>query len=130
MSINFLDPKVNPFQTSEIRRIQDFYWVDYLDLDNATKLKSLWLKEEEIKYCLENKDKEFALKSTEWFELREGVTTTERFKKIQDFYWFSLKDTQDVEKLKSYWVSIEDIEFITWKILNEIKVKKWKKSDI
>lgn len=121
--IRFLNPEVSPYRTSEIRRIQDFYGVKYEDLANVEKLKQLWLKQEEITYCLENKDKEFALKSTEWFELREWVTNTVKYKKLQEHYWFSLKDTQNVEILKSLWLSIEDIEFITNKKI-EVEVEE------
>ena len=124
MAVEFLDPKTNPFQTSEIRRIQDFYGATYEDLWDADKLKTLWLKEEEIKYCLENKDKEFAIKSTEWFELREWVTTTKRFVELQEFYGFSMQDTQDIDRLKSLWLKEDDIEFITWKELSKKEDKK------
>jgi len=125
MNISFLDPKVNPFQTSEIRRIQDFYGIRYEDLWKEEILKKYWLKPEEIKYCLDNKDKEFALKSTEWFELREWVLTTERFKKLQEFYGFSLKDTQDIETLRKFKISDDDIEFITWRDLSNKEETKW-----
>lgn len=114
MKLELLNPEANPFQTSEIRRIQDFYGVRYEDLWNQAKLKEIWLKAEEIKYCLENKDREFALKSTEWFELREWVTTTKRFRELQEYYGFTLKDTQSVEVLKTYRLKADDIEFITW----------------
>lgn len=121
MSISFLDPKVNPFQTSEIRRIQEFYWISYEDLSSVEKMKSFWLKQWEIDYCLENKDKEFALKSTEWFELRDWVLNTERFKKLQEYYGFTLQDTQSIEVLKTYWLTDDDIDYITWR---DLQVKK------
>lgn len=140
MAVQFLDPNTNPFQTSEIRRIQDFYGVSYEDLWNKDKLKELWLKAEEIKYCLENKDKEFALKSTEWFELREWVTTTKRFVELQEFYGFTLQDTQDIKKLEELGLKDDDIDFITGRELEkteevtteEVKIKtkpkaKWVK---
>ena len=141
MNILMDNPAVNPFQTSEIRRIQDFYWVKFEDLWNETVLRSFWLKENEIKYCIDNKDKEFAIKSTEWFELREWVTTTKEFKRLQDFYGFTLQDTQDIEKLKKFWLKDEDIEFITGRKIETtsnnttedikqpqtIKKKLWKK---
>ena len=121
MSINFLDPSTNPFQQSEIRRLQDFYGATYEDLWDKDKLKDLWMKKEEIEYCLENRDKEFSLKSTEWFELREWVTTTKRFIKLQEFYWFTLHDTQSIDALKWYWLEDDDIEFITGKTLSKPK---------
>ena len=141
MNILMDNPAVNPFQTSEIRRIQDFYWVKFEDLWNETVLRSFWLKENEIKYCIDNKDKEFSIKSTEWFELREWVTTTKEFKRLQDFYGFTLQDTQDIEKLKKFWLKDEDIEFITGRKIETtsnnttedikqpqtIKKKLWKK---
>ena len=141
MNILMDNPAVNPFPTSEIRRIQDFYWVKFEDLWNETVLRSFWLKENEIKYCIDNKDKEFSIKSTEWFELREWVTTTKEFKRLQDFYGFTLQDTQDIEKLKKFWLKDEDIEFITGRKIETtsnnttedikqpqtIKKKLWKK---
>ena len=138
MSINFLENTLNPFQNSRIRQIQDFYWASYEDLWNEDKMKSLWFKKEDIEYSLANRDKEFALKSTEAFELREWVTNTERFKKLVEFYWFTLKDTQDIEILKKYWLNDDDIFFITWKkqeikeevLIPKPKKKVWKKSDI
>lgn len=124
MAVQFLDPKTNPFQTSEIRRIQDFYGASYEDLWDKDKLKELWLKAEEIKYCLENKDKEFALKSTEWFELREWVTTTKRFIELQEFYGFTLQDTQDISKLEELGLKDEDIDFITGRELEKTEEVK------
>lgn len=121
MSVNFLDPSTNPFQQSEIRRLQDFYGATYEDLWDKQKLKDLWMKQEEIEYCLENRDKEFSLKSTEWFELREWVTTTKRFIKLQEFYGFSLHDTQSIDILKDYGLNDDDIEFITGKTLTKPK---------
>ena len=131
MTINFLDPSVNPFQTSKIRKLQDFYWASYEDLWNINKMKELWMNDEDIIYCLGNKDKEFAIKSTEWFELREWVMLTERFKKLQKFKRFTLKDTQSIKTLEKYWLNDDDIDFITWreKIVKEIidNNKVWKK---
>lgn len=138
MSINFLENTLNPFQNSRIRQIQDFYGASYEDLWSVEKMKAKWFKQEDIDYALANRDKEFSLKSTEAFELREWVTTTERFKKLVEFYWFTLKDTQDIEILKKYWLNEDDIFFITWKkeeVKEEVltpkpKKKVWKKSDI
>lgn len=125
MSINFLNPRTNPFQTSEIRRIQDFYWIKYEDLSSVEKMKWFWLKQSEIDYCLENRDKEFALRSTEWFELRDWILWTDRFRKLKEYYGFTLQDTQSIDKLKTYWLKEEDIDFITWRDLEPVlEVKK------
>lgn len=139
MNLNFLENTLNPFQSSKIRQLQDFYWATYEDLWNRDKMKALWFKDEDIEYAINNKDKEFALKSTEWFELREWVTKTERFIKLVEFYGFTLRDTQDIDKLKSYWLNDDDIFFITWKKeekkeeIKSVTKAKWvktKKSDI
>ena len=111
--IQFLDPSTNPFQVSNISKLQEFYWAKYEDLWDKAKLMSLWMKDNEIEYCLQNKDKEFALKSTKWFELREWVLSTDKYKKLQEFYWFTLQDTQDIKSLEKYWLSNDDIFYIT-----------------
>jgi hypothetical protein len=71
------------------------------------------IKTEELDYIIENRDIEYAKKSTVGFELRKGVFGSDKFKKLQEFYGFSMKATQDVEELKKLGVSKEDIFYIT-----------------
>jgi hypothetical protein len=88
-------------------------------------MKKKWVKKEDLEYIKENREVEFAKKPTEWFELRD-VQWKEKYKKLQQFYGFSLKDTQDTDKLLKLGMNNEDILYITWKDLDEKKTSKSK----
>ena len=112
--INLLEWTVNPFQTSTISKLQDFFGLSYEDLFDVDTMKDKWVKAKEIEYIVENRDLEFAKKSTIGFELRD-VQGDEKFQKLQNFYGFTLEDTQDTEKLVRLWMSQKDILYITGK---------------
>lgn len=114
MNIRIMEGTANPFQTSGITKIQDFYWLNFEELFDEVAMKKKWIKKEDLEYVIKNRDVEFSKKSTKWFELRKWVQWSERFMKLKDFYWITMDDTQDIEKLRNKWVPSEDILFITW----------------
>lgn len=123
--INLLEWTVNPYNTSEISKLQDFYWLSYEELFDTEAMKNKDVPEDKIEYIVENRETQFAKKSTKGYELRKWVMQTERYKKLQEFYGFTLDDTQDIDVLLKMWIEAEDVEFITGK---EVK-KTTKKED-
>ena len=119
MSINLLEGCVNPFQSSKLSKLQEFYWLSFEDLFDMNVLVAKKVKEIDIEYITENKDIEYAKKSTIWFELRKNAMWTPEFKRLQDFYGFTLADTQKVDTLKRLGMSDKDILFITGKKATE-----------
>lgn len=117
--VQILEWTTNPFKTTELTRLQDFYWISYEDFFNEKVLVAKWVKTEEIEYIKENRETEYSKKRTVGYELRKWVFESDKFKKLQEFYWFTIWDTQDVEILKKYWVSDEDILYITWKDISK-----------
>jgi len=121
--INLLEWTVNPFQSSEVSKLQDFYWLTYEDLFDGSAMEQKSVPKDKIEYILENRDVQFIKKPTKGYELRKGVMDSKKFKQLQDFYGFSLDDTQDIELLRKKGVADEDIEFITGKTLTKPKPK-------
>ena len=80
-----------------------------------------WVKADELEYIERNRDTEFSKKSTVGFELRD-VQWDEKFKKLQQFYGFTLADTQDTEKLVRLWMTQKDILYITGKDVDKKEV--------
>jgi len=117
--INLLEWTVNPFQTSNVSKLQDFYGLSYEDLYNDWEMIIKWVKSDEIKYIKENRETEFVKKSTEWFELRD-VQWDEKYQKLQQYYGFDLSDTQDTEKLVRLWMTQKDIMYITGKDIDKL----------
>jgi len=127
VGVNLLEWTVNPFQSSNISKLQDFYWLSFEELYDEDIMKIKWVKKEELDYIKENRDIEYAKKSTVWFELRD-VQGDEKFKKLKDFYWFTLADTQDTDKLIQLGLSSKDILYITWKDIDKLwdeEIEKW-----
>ena len=125
--VNLLDWTINPFQSSNISKLQDFYWLSFEELYNEDIMKIKWVKKDDLSYIKENRDIEYAKKSTVWFELRD-VQGDEKFKKLKDFYWFTLADTQDADKLIQLGLSSKDILYITWKDIDKLwdeEIEKW-----
>lgn len=104
----------DPFQYSELTKIQDFYWLRYEDLFDKAKMKESWVKAEQIKFIEENRDTMFAIKSTEWIETREWLNDSKEWKRIKDFYGLQLEDVRDIEKLIKVWLKESEIQFIKW----------------
>ena len=92
---------VNPYVTSGITKLQNFYGLTYEDLFNEDALTDKGVKEEEVQYIKENRDVQHAIKSTEAFILPDGVIKSDRFKEIQEKYGVTLEDTQSEKALKS-----------------------------
>ncbi len=105
---------VDPFQTSELTKLQDFYWLRYEDLFNKAKMKELWVKDDEIKFIEENRETMYAIKSTEWIEMREWLENEWEWIRIRDFYGITLDNIKKVEDLIKLWVKREEIQFIKW----------------
>jgi len=125
--VNLLEWTVNPFQSSNISKLQDFYWLSFEELYNEDIMKIKWVKKDDLNYIKENRDIEYAKKSTVWFELRD-VQGDEKFKKLKDFYWFTLADTQDADKLIQLGLNSKDILYITWKDIDKLwdeEIEKW-----
>jgi len=104
----------DPFQYSELTKLQDFYWISYEDLFDEAKLKDLWCKKDEIKFIVENRETMYAIKSTEATEMREWLDQDKEWIRIRDFYWIGIKDIQSIEKMMEIWLKKDEIQFIKW----------------
>jgi len=122
--INLLEWTVNPFQSSRISQLQDFYWLSFEDMFDTDIMAIKWVKPEDLDYILENRELEFAKKSTVWFELRD-VQWKEEYKKLQEYYGFSLEYTQDTDKLVKLWMEAKDILYITGKDIDKKNEPVW-----
>lgn len=117
------------------KELQNFYGIKYAELWDEERLKELWVKEKEIEEIIEIRWKELAYKDTVGYELWEGVIDSPRFKKLQEFYWITIEDTQDEKHLIAKWLAEDDIEFILWKRIKSKKktngsTKQWAKRTV
>ena len=103
---------IDPFQTSELTKIQDFYGMRYEDMFDTVKMKKLWLKEDELKFVKENRDTMYSIKSTEGIEMREGLEMDKEWSRIKDFYGLSLDDIKTVEWMIKIGLKKDEIQFI------------------
>ena len=127
----------NLFKESWITKLQEFYWLSFSDLFDEEKLKEKWVKEEDMKYILTNRDVEFARKETEAWEMKANLFKDPKWLKLKAFYGIDEFDIRDTKKLKAKWLKDWDINFITGKKPEEVKkeevkevlqpkeVKKW-----
>lgn len=121
--VNILEWTVNPFQSSQISKLQDFYGLSFEDMFNKDIMVIKWVTAEDLEYIENNRETEYAKKSTIWFEMRD-VINDDKFKQLQQFYGFTMEQTQNTDELIKLWLSNKDILYITGKDLDK-KEKGW-----
>ena len=100
---------------TEIKRIQQFYWISFEELFDEKAMKKKGITDKDLDYVLNNRDREAAIKSKEAWEMRKDLFASKRWQELKSFYWITENDIRDVSELKRKWVKDEDIEFIIWK---------------
>jgi len=86
--INLLEWTVNPFQSSEVSKLQDFYWLTYEDLFDGSAMEQKSVPKDKIEYILENRDVQFIKKPTKGYELRKGEWTVKNLNNYKTFMVF------------------------------------------
>lgn len=123
MSLIYTWESASVMTHTRTKQLQDFYGIKYDELWDEERLKTLWVKDAEIEEIKEIRGKEYAYKDTVGYEVGKWVLESERFKKIQEFYWITIEDIKSEETLAKKWVKADDIAFIKWKTL-KLKAKK------
>lgn len=130
-NVELTDGAINLFKSSELTRLQEFYWLTFEDMFSDEIMSLKWVSEKDLEYIKSHREVEFARKETESWEMRKNLFKDPEWKRIKDFYWVNESDIRDVEILKKKWLSEKEIEFIIGtpvKNKEAVKIAKIKES--